>query len=889
MIQLEETIGANQIARASTSRLFTISDAMAGSGREPSLSRSPSAMASPRFPRSRTQSISSDRPSTIGHSLLSPPQSVSPEAGFIATSAASQIVTNDHDSHADSWYDESGMIPTGETALVSQGALQLVNSFLDQLLFNFLQVAKATTLSALRPAVTDVLKPKLAKDAINNADEELREYLGGADEDDYVQPRGADPGRDWDLELVWKRTRLRCMVYSSLGDMEEEDEDLHMEQENLEIGADEQISDVISPAVAIFLTSVLEYMGELTLTVAGQAAYHRMRVSYEKQLKEGTRTVADFADRIVVEDGDMERVALDRTLGRLWRGWKKRIRTPAIMEVGGRPFSRASGNHYRNGSNATTDGLQLALGPSSEAGNNARQTLGDQVAEPMAGSIQNGLGGNPDAGSAAEEPAAIPLPMSERDIDEIEVPGLATYSDDGMDEDDYEEAVAPRPKSFFGLQMLVESEASKPSFRRARSSSLPMVPSNRFHAYASRNGDAYETVISSDEEDEGDREIYEEALSEQPKEAKKKGPRPVAIHAGLNPSDAAAIGVAKTTDEDRRDLEVEPEDHIDAYERAEVMTSSRVSVASSSPPSGSESDIKKSNSVRSARIVDVPAHKGSGSRSPSIDVIENAHRQSTSTRVNQSSSPSNVDDFRRSKAPDTVARSSAMSPPLRSSLDRVRPSLQNETVISESEEEGEGARYSRKRRTDGQASHATIGRTTSPSEPDSPDSPRARGRQTLMVQPPRKSSLTRSHPDHHASTKVTILNTSKSGNSYIDESIPEVPPKSPGRGTFGRPDTANDQPMERIRTVDSDDTPFNPIGSTPRRTHTSGSSSSSATGRLKPLRTSEEHVPSHAESVARNFEELIQSNQTITYTLTPENMRDMDVSVLNLNFVTLPS
>ena len=32
-----------------------------------------------------------------------------------------------------------------------------------------------TTLAALRPAVSEVLKPKLAKDAINNADEELRE------------------------------------------------------------------------------------------------------------------------------------------------------------------------------------------------------------------------------------------------------------------------------------------------------------------------------------------------------------------------------------------------------------------------------------------------------------------------------------------------------------------------------------------------------------------------------------------------------------------------------------------------------------------------------------------------------------------------------------------
>src|SRR4051812_16071447 len=97
--------------------------------------------------RSRAQSISSDRPSTIAYSFMSPPLSVSPEAAFIATSAASQIVTNDHDSHADAWYDQHGVEPSGETAAVTPAALQLVNNFLDQLLFNFLSIARSTNLS----------------------------------------------------------------------------------------------------------------------------------------------------------------------------------------------------------------------------------------------------------------------------------------------------------------------------------------------------------------------------------------------------------------------------------------------------------------------------------------------------------------------------------------------------------------------------------------------------------------------------------------------------------------------------------------------------------------------------------------------------------------------
>jgi hypothetical protein len=79
-----------------------------------------------------------------------------------------------------------------------------------------------------------------------------------------------EPSGNWDLELVWKRTRLRCMVYSSLGDMEEEDEDHYTELEHLDgpPGSTSRYSNllgVVSPAVAIFLTSILEFMGEQAL------------------------------------------------------------------------------------------------------------------------------------------------------------------------------------------------------------------------------------------------------------------------------------------------------------------------------------------------------------------------------------------------------------------------------------------------------------------------------------------------------------------------------------------------------------------------------------------------------------------------------------------------
>lgn len=838
--------------------------------------RSPS-LASPRMPRSRTQSISSDRPSTIGLGLVSPPSTVTPEAAFIASSAASQIVTNDHDSHADSWYDDTGMLPPGETALVNPSALQLVNNFLDQLLFSFLQVSKATTLSALRPAVTEVLKPKLAKDAINNADEELREYLGGGDEDDFVHPRGADPGRDWDLELVWKRTRLRCMVYSSLGDMEEEEEDEYMEREHLEIGADEQISDVISPAVAIFLTSVLEYMGELSLTVAGQAAFLRMRNTYEKDLKDDTRSPTDIADRIVVGEADMERVALDRTLGRLWRGWKKRIRAPPSVEFGSRPYSRASIGHLRHGSNVTD--VHTPRLDAGEEGMESRQDLQETLAEANGAEVK----GSAAAPSEPLDPDQIPLPIGENDVDEIEVPGLAYNSDDEEEEEEEaEEVPSRRPKSFFYSPTLLSapSVASGP-LRHRRSSSVPVARSRHFTTLEPQAEPVTETTDPS-ENDKEKEVLKEEAIAQQPGEeptpksekadaaqnAQTKV-RPAFAAIDTNSYAAEAIGVARTTDEEVREAELDID--TDAYEKAEIRTSARVSVASSSP-TASDGDAKRTDRRSSARIVDVVGPRAPGSGSLSMDPMEAAHRRSLSlSRASESSSPTVSEDPRKPGVAENGPRAPAVTSPLRTSVDRARPPFHSTSTltISESEEESDHQQQPAKR---GNAFEAPSTGTITEA------SPRAKSSSSSTVQS-LKSSPSRQQQTGAPNAKLTILNTSGSAGPFIDEAIPEVPVRAPGRHS-SKPEAGSGQHSgQHSMRRDSEDTALYPVHSnvSQRQTHTSGSSSSST--RLKLMRTSEEQTPTRAESVARNFEELIHSNQTITYTLTPENMRDMDVSV----------
>jgi len=68
------------------------------------------------------------------------------------------------------------------------------------------------------------------------------------------------------------------------------------------------------------------------------------------------------------------------------------------------------------------------------------------------------------------------------------------------------------------------------------------------------------------------------------------------------------------------------------------------------------------------------------------------------------------------------------------------------------------------------------------------------------------------------------------------------------------------------------------------RTNTSISSTSSASQKLKPIRTSEDSTTKPTEDKNRSFEQLIHSDQTIQYTLTPQNMRKIEVCIFSWKF-----
>ena len=407
------------------------------------------------------------------HSLISVP-STNPEPAYIAASAASQIVTSGHQSqHRE--LEEKGNYLKNHITVVAPASLHLVNAFLDRLLFNFLASARATSLASLRPAVTEVLKPRLAKEAIAGAEEELKEYLGGEDDEEFLaSQKEQESSSEWDLDLIWKRIRLRCMVYTRLGDMEEEDEETFIEQEHLKVvGESRRSSDdlgSVSPAVAIFLTSILEFIGELALTVAGEAAYKRLaneRPRSEKRKPGALR-------RVVVEETDMEKVAFNPTLGRLWRSWRNLLRSPKTS------FSKT----------IAYDPVSLT-GLRNVSGNSASRKRSLSAADGH--SLMSEPRGEPvvDGASRIPEPETIPLPSTDHDVAEIEVPGyspmavrrVGNMSDKAFNNRPYSTVITPlsragpftpdssRPHTPTSAQRWLDDDIL--SSRQHRSSSLP--------------------------------------------------------------------------------------------------------------------------------------------------------------------------------------------------------------------------------------------------------------------------------------------------------------------------------------------------------------------------------------------------------------------------------
>ncbi|ORY07681.1 hypothetical protein BCR34DRAFT_18215 [Clohesyomyces aquaticus] len=542
-------------------------------------------LSSPRS--SRAASFSSDRPSLSGSATFQMPANVRPPAGYIAASVASQIVTDHHNAQLQEDYDSDNddAAPVLVNALFSEPALGLLNAFLDHLLFSILSTARSPSLTAIRPAISDVLKPRLAREAMVTADEELQGLLAGEDDEEFPRTHnGQDSAEKWDVEKVWKRTRLRIMVYTRLGELEDEDEERYVQQER-GLSMDESDDDeagLVSWAAAIFLTSVIEYIAEQTLMVSGQAAFARMSAKLKKTAPATTEDDEEVQlERIIVEDFDVEKVALNSALGRLWRTWRKRVRspiTPLGHSRGPRSMSSFTSLHRRRVSHETMD----------EAIDNS---IVPEVPEHKP--------------SETDIAANIPLPMSDNDVAEIEVPGLARQFDD---EGSGAETPVPRPQRPTSYIALAPVETFWRKATRERPVSMPPPTAQPFvmpqapslvddHDFVTPfermpEGDSYMAGTHPEEEvhdgDEGHQNEVAHASIEEPQERRdsEHDANMVAFAAStgmgfaMSPIDSTDSKSHEKSDADTIDTPTKT--HFD--DEPQVLHSKRMSIEKSGPP-----------------------------------------------------------------------------------------------------------------------------------------------------------------------------------------------------------------------------------------------------------------------------------------------------------------
>lgn len=817
---------------------------------------------------SRAPSFSSDRPSVAGSVTFQMPTTVRPAPAYIAASVASQMVTDNHNAQLrQSDWDSEEL----ENAIFSEQALALLNGFLDHLLFAFLSTARSPSLTAIRPAISEVLKPRLAREAAEAADEELQGLLSGDDDDESSPADGATAVDRWDVEKVWKRTRLRIMVYTRLGEMEDEDEEKYVQQERgLSMDEDEdEEAGLVSWASAIFLTSVVEYVAEQTLLVSGQAAYARMASRASKNQHYGQTEDASL-ERLVIEDSDVEKIALNSALGRLWRTWRKRVRAstqPLSPSRGIRPNSSYTSLHRRG----------------------STQTAADESyrAEPTPVSEH--------APTETDIAANIPLPITSRDVDEIEVPGLARTYEDA--ESSGRQTPVSRPQRPSSVIVLAPAESFRRRHNKERPSSMPGPEALPFAVPA--------RALVDEDEDENQLETPFETpmtsiLNRNSYMGSENTVEPLLLqHKGEGNAHDAMLasamaiplesGLAKSAVEpDTPTSTTSPTSDTYDVEQPKVLQSKRMSIGRSGPPGIVRTFSTRSSSLKSPR------------ETPTATPMVATHAEATSYLDDHS-------DGEYVEGPRAIGVARTSDVPIQSSpTPSVEPWSERAKVVPANGGYVEVQPTPR--------SVPARNTPTPDSKPMLPDRSIARNDSLKRASPsigngagPATAASTTSPARRRDSTPPTSGRTSLPSLQEVDYYKPQqiVPteqtahrnsPTFSNRSHTESPHLARDvavnnaeRQVPRRSTEESLRSQSAAGGSIIEKPGVKrvGSTSSKKSGSIHRLPSARDSDPQMSRSIGgrlseddreRQFEELVQGKETVKYTLTPENMRALDVS-----------
>lgn len=818
-------------------------------------------------------SFTSDRPSVASSVTFQMPTTVRPAPAYIAASVASQMVTDNHNAQLRQMPGAAGHEEL-ENAVFSEQALALLNGFLDHLLFAFLSTARSPSLTAIRPAISDVLKPRLAREAAEAADEELQGLLSGEDDEEFSPIDGGRAIDRWHVEKVWKRTRLRIMVYTRLGEMEDEDEEKYVQQERgLSMDEDEdEEAGLVSWASAIFLTSVVEYVAEQTLLVAGQAAYARMASRVKKTQRPDNNEIDEGAlERLVIEEPDVEKIALNSALGRLWRTWRKRVRTslqPQSPNPSIRPNSSYTSLHRR--------------------GSRASQLTADDLYRTEPTPV-------PELSPTETDIAAnIPLPLGARDVDEIEVPGLARTFEDG--ETTGMQTPVSRPQRPSSVVLLTPVEIALRRHNKERPLSMPGLQPLPF-AVPTRP----QTADDDAQLDPPFETPTESSINRNPYAGDENTVEPLLLpHKGEGDAHDAMLASAmatppsndhnliKTNSLEKNDAEPDTPRSTtsttsDTYDiEPKVLQSKRMSIGRSGPPDVVRTYSTRSNSLKSPRETPTATPRASTyaeARSYLDDRSDDEELEgpraigvakTSNVPIQSSPTPSAEPWSERAKVVPAQGGFVEVQPAPRSVPSRNTPTPDAKPVIPErSMARNDAYKNASPGVGNGLGSPVAVGPTSPPRRRDA--TPPTSGRTSL----PSLQEVDYYRPQPIVAGEQTARRNSPTTSNRSRTQSPNVAMAE--RQLYRR--STEEQPRSQSAAAGS----FKERPGVMR----GGSTSSKKSGSVSRLPASRDSDPQLSRSIGgrmseedreRQFEELVQGKETVKYTLTPENMRALDVS-----------
>jgi hypothetical protein len=568
-------------------------------------------------------------------------------------------------------------------------------------------------------------------------------------------------------------------------------------------------------------------------------------------------------ERLIIEEPDVEKIALNSALGRLWRTWRKRVRSPISPMSPGRGVHAASSYsslHHRKASRETINTLHSEHEPLPE--------------HPP---------------TETDIAANIPLPMRDTDIDEIEVPGLAPTYEDEVESSDMQTPVQrpqrpQRPSSVLALSPVEPFTKSN----KARPMSMPLRPSPQFTMPAhSADQEAplpaeEETALQDNISQQGD--SAEDRQDESPEPDASMVAFAAATGMGFRMS---AAGSSQTREHQAEEVERSHEAMTES--EPQVMRSKRMSIERPGPPGLVRTFSARSSSLKSPvqtplATPKAPVHSEGRSYlddDPSDEEPEQ-HRAigvaRTSDSVIRSASSSPGDSpHERSKRPGSGGY--IEGPPRNftptSLTYRNTPSPDGRPIVPE---RSIARKEANRRSFTGGEFVPSPGPYEGPtSAPRRQDAPRSASRGSSLPALQEVESNTAQHRE-----KTLSVHTSRSVRTS------DSPRRSPTSAT-----DASERRSQRMSTEDS--VPSQHMSADKSSSDNSslkrGASTSSSLRKqaVYPIPSSgRESSASHRsrglsgrmseEDRAREFDTIVKGQDTVKFTLTPQSVRDADVS-----------